>query len=259
MKIDFRNIAYGITLLATLSVMSVSQAAIYNMSYTGWFTLYNPDGDPVFNADATDTEMLGWRTPVTGTATWDDVAQVGTDSIDPFNILNGSMSVDTVIANPIGDGMGGDGPLVLGNTQASWNGFITFSNIPISNVADLSGIFSAINNGVSVGDKITGGSLPASNDTLFGTAESGFFTLPIGYAPMASTFFNTSNGGFPLTLDSVPGSPMTTFPFTNYSGAFDLTELTVTSISAVPVPGTIWLFISGIIGLFTLKKKRTSI
>jgi len=261
------------TLIFALCVMinlpGQSFAAIYEVSYSGWFTLYDASGNPILNPSIpADGPMLGWRTPVTGTATWDDVLLVGTDDINPFPFLGGTMDVGTVNAVAIGDGFGGPGTLVLGNTLATWTGFATIAGIPINNVGDLGGLLNAIDQGVSVGDTITGGSIPASNDTLFGDATSGFFTLPIGPSPFASTFFNVTplsnptspgdlpSGGLPLTNDGIPGSPILATFFAGRSGAFDLVNLEVISISAVPVPAAIWLFGAGLVGLLGFARRR---
>lgn len=263
-----------LTVILTLCVLAgfsgQSSAAIYEVSYSGWFTLYDAAGNPIRNLDEpTDSPMLGWRTAITGIATWDDVALIGTDSLDPFRILGGIMNVGTVNAVAIGDGFGGPGNLVMGNTLASWAGFVDVDGIPINNVGDLSGLFNAIKQGVSVGDTVTGGALPASNDTLFGDAGSGFFTLPLGPSAFASTFFNVTplteptlpgalpSGGLPIVDDGIPGSPILATFFAGRSGAFDLVELEVISITTVPVPTAIWLFISGFAGLLGFVRHRS--
>ncbi|VAW51340.1 hypothetical protein MNBD_GAMMA06-936 [hydrothermal vent metagenome] len=258
-----------LTLCALTGFSGQLSAAIYEVSYSGWFTLYDSAGNPIRNPDEpVDSPMLGWRTAVTGTATWDDVALVGTDSLDPFRILGGTLNVGTVNAVAIGDGFGGSGNMVMGNTLASWDGPFAIEGIPINNVGDLSGLFNAIEQGVSVGDTITGGALPASNDTLFGDAESGFFTLPLGPSAFASTFFNVTpladttlpgdfpSGGLPIVDDGIPGSPILATFFAGRSGAFDLVELEVISITTVPVPAAIWLFASGFVGLLGFARRR---
>ncbi|VAW59242.1 hypothetical protein MNBD_GAMMA08-641 [hydrothermal vent metagenome] len=92
-------------ILSSFSGQSFS--AIYEVSFNGWFTMYDSSGNPIQNfSEPADSPMQGWRTPVTGIATWDDVALVGTDNLDPFTFLGGIMSVDTVNAVAIGDGFG---------------------------------------------------------------------------------------------------------------------------------------------------------
>ncbi len=246
-----------------------SFSAIYEVSFNGWFTMYDSSGNPIQNfSEPADSPMQGWRTPVTGIATWDDVALVGTDNLDPFTFLGGIMNVDTVNAVAIGDGFGNPGSLILGNTIANWNGLFTVENIPLNNVGNLGGLLNAIEQGVSVGDIITGGAIPASNDTLFGNATTGFFTLPIGPSPFASTFFNVTplndptlpgdlpSGGLPIIDDGVPGSPILATFFAGRSGAFDIVDMQVVSITTVPVPAAIWLFGAGILSLLGFARRR---
>lgn len=263
----YKIISY-IGLIFIMATSMTAQATIYEFSYTGWFTLFDVNGNPMQNPSIpAEGPMLGWRTPLSGTGTWDDVAQFGTDDLNPFQILGGTMTVDTVTANAIGDGNGGSGSLILGNATATWSGFLgTFTGIPLSNVANLAGLFSAIDQGLAVGDTITGGAIPASNDALFGDSTSGLFTAPLGGIPIASTFFNTTpinpptmvddnpSGGLPIFADFVPGSTMQTAPFTGFSGAFDVVELQVTGI--VPIPGAVWLFGSGLAGLLAYRRRR---
>lgn len=261
-----------ITTLVLLSLLVhplTANSTLYEMTYTGWFTLYDAMGNPVWNSsNPRGAPMLGWRTPVTGVGTWDDETLIATDDIDPFMVLGWLMTVDTVVANPIGDGFGGPGNLILGNTLATW---ANTENIPISNVADATGIFDAIESGVAVGDVITGGVLPATNDTYFGDTQ-----LPLGIVPFASTFFNTTpvndpvaygdnpSGRLPLINDGIPGSTMHTLPFDGFSGGFDITQMQVSKITptVVPVPAAIWMFISGgiaLTGLMVSNRKKINI
>lgn len=264
-----RTLILTFILYTLASFPGQSFSAIYEVSFNGWFTMYDASGNPIQNSSIpSDGPMLGWRTPISGVATWDDIALVGTDNINPFVFLGGTMNVDTVNATAIGDGFGGPGSLILGNTLATWNGFFTVENIPLNNVGDLSGLLNAIEQGVSVGDVITSGAIPASNDTLFGNAATGLFTLPIGTSPFASTFFNVTpldnptlpgdlpSGGLPIIDDGIPGSPILTTFFAGRSGAFDITNMEVISITAVPVPAAVWLFATGIISLFGFARRR---
>lgn len=264
-----RILTMAFTLCILISLPGQSFSAIYEVSFNGWFTMYDSSGNPTQNPGIPATgPMLGWRTPVTGVATWDDVALVGTDNINPFPFFGGTMSVNTVNAVAIGDGFGGPGDLILGNTLAAWNGSFSVENIPLNNVGNLGGLLNAIKQSVSVGDVITGGAIPASNNTLFGNPATGLFTLPIGPSPFASTFFNVTplnnptlpgdfpSGGLPITDDGIPGSPILATFFAGRSGAFDLVNLKVVSISTVPVPAAIWLFVTGIVGLLGFARRR---
>ena len=55
--------------------------------------------------------------------------------------------------------------------------------------------------------------------------------------------------------DGVPGYPMASGPFPGWNATFGGT-VTVTSVSAVPVPAAVWLFGSGLLGLVGVARRK---
>ena len=84
---------------------------------------------------------------------------------------------------------------------------------------------------------------------------------------MATTTFNTTDigtvivgsnpsGTLPFTDDGIGGSPMKAGPFPGFNANFDITDLTITSVTPVPVPAAVWLFGSGLLGLVGVARRK---
>lgn len=240
-----------------------SMATTYVFSFSGndrnVFTMLDPNGAP-FNNTAEGVQTLdwyGWRTPVTGTITYDDATGRGTMAINGFSFAASGPAVATNVSiNAIGDGSGGPGNLILGNMGFNWGGN---NGIPVSIVWDATGLLNAISGGLNVGDVITGGAIPVSNNSVFGTGRS-TYTLPLGAVPLATTTWNTTDigtvtlgtnpsGTLPLITDTVANtkcdttvapanctgigsSPMKAGPFNSWNANFDFTRLTVQCVDA---------------------------
>ncbi len=278
---------------ATLSVPSVSSALSLQMDFSGLLTMLNPTGTALNNTDQNSVSpWYGWRTPVSGSMSFDLLTQSGTGSVTPFSFFGSGEAITTAVTfQAIGDGMGGAGSLILGNMGFNWNGN---NGIPVSIVLDAGGFFEHLSTaGVDLndplatplalaglaGDLITGGGLAASDNTVFSSGKQSY-TLPIGPAPIVTTTFNTTDigtvmlgtnpsGTTPLVVDTVTdatngdigigGSPMRTSPFPGFNANFDFTQLTVTSVEPppppIPVPPAVWLFGSGLLGLVGVARR----
>lgn len=254
-------------------------------SWTGAFTMLNASGVTTSNSDLTNCypgNISGpacYRTAVSGTMTFDTGSGAGAGTVVPFSFFgSGLASATTITFQAIGNGFGGNGPLVLGNMGFNWN---TACGIPVSIVLDASGFFGALGGGLSVSQTVTGGVLPASEGSIAGGA-----THPLGAGPMVTTIWNTTtiagapalgdnpSGTLPLLTDTVVatdgsgmtgigGSPMTTIPFKNYNANFDIMSIHIDSctpdvcpVAAVPVPAAVWLFGSGLVGLAGIARRR---
>lgn len=252
--------------LASAMGVSTTHADIINTTYNGWFTMINPAGDAALNNGDTDqATWYGWRTPITGTMTFDADAGTGTGSMDGFSFFgSGLATVTNINLQAIGDGVGGPGTLVLGNMGLDWGGS---NNIPISTVWDASGLYSAIVGGLTTSDVITGGVYPATENFQFYFGKNSY-TLPYGPSPLATTTWNTTDigtvsmgdnpsGTLPLTDDGIGGSPMKTGPFPGFNANFDIMEFHVDSIiTTVPIPATVWLFGTGLLGLAGIARRK---
>jgi hypothetical protein len=279
---NYKKRILSVAVIATLGLPAGAEADTITMSWSGAGTFLGVAGSFLYVFDncfpGTGTSGGCAHGAVNGTLTYDTVTGVGSATIVPFSFAgSGDMVINSLSLQSIGDGFGSPGSLVLGNMGFNWNGN---NGIPASFVWDASGLLSAINGGLSVGQTITGGALPASDNTDTAPGAGGT-TFPIGPALLASTAWNTTNvgtpyvgmtgpsGTLPLVTDTVTdttngdigigGSPMQTPPLSGFNITIDILSAQVTSIEAVPLPATVWLFGSGLAGLASLarRKRRT--
>jgi hypothetical protein len=260
-----------------LGMSASASADVISMSFSGLFTMLNPDGSIVANGDS--SLAYGMRTNVTGTASFDTVTGAGSGLFTPFSFFGNGVAAATAISfQAIGNGMGGSGPLVLANMGFNWN---SNNGIPVSIVMDASGFFGAVGAGLTVGQTLSGsGAVPASNNASFFGQN-----IAIGPSPFVTTTWDTTaigtvalgtnpSGTLPLVADTVVntnvlgpdetgigGSPMLAGPFTGNNANFDFTTITITSITpaAIPVPAAVWLFGSGLIGLVGVARRRKAV
>ncbi len=238
--------------LGTAGLPEPASARTLQFSFTGWFTMINAGGTGALNnGDASGLGYYGWRTPVTGTMTFDDTTNSGTISMVPFSFFGSGPASATTISFVDADGIGGPNTELLANMGFNWNGT---NGIPVSLVMEAKGLLDALGQGMAVGDTVgTSGqtyscsglganiacNLPASDGFLFSNGKS-TYTLPIGATPIASTTWNTTDiglvatgtnpsGTLPFTDDGLGGSPMKAGPFPGFNANFDFDTLTLTN------------------------------
>ena len=249
--------------LATLLNVSTSQAAVIDMNYDGLFTWLDPAGGAGANTSypyyGDPTWGYGFRTQISGALQFNTDTGNGSATVNPFEFLNAPNPPHAVISNYELQAIGNN--LLLGNMNFEWNG----SHITVQVVLDGSGLFAGLST-AAAGDIYdatsctTSGACatPASNDIRNGE-------YPIGPVPVATSSFNTTGQtGFGTTLsqlslgtdDGIGGSPQDNGPFEGFSYNFDMTSITVTNVSAVPVPAAAWLFGSGLLTLMSFSRRR---
>ena len=248
-----------------------SEASAENLAFnwSGFFTVLDSAGGALANVSITSKSANRYQTPVSGTMTFDTDMGTGTATMMSFDFFNGSSPVEAVSINmqAIGDGVGGPGPLIMGNFLFNWDGN---DGIPITLVWDAQGLLNAINGGLSGGDTVSStGAVPASDGTYVGSM---FGYLSLGPTPMASTEWNVTrtaacgigqgnctgvspSGELPLVVDTavnyaeyamgdgigISGVPMWDGPFVGLNINFDMTTL---SLAGPPKP-TITMLIPG--------------
>ena len=263
---NMKKTALAAALAATMGTATTASADIIEISFTGLFSLGDSAGVIQLNADATEQANFGFRTDVTGTATFDTDTGAGSATIAGFSFFGGGLAEATdVLFQAIGDGAGGPGTLVAGQMGFNWNGN---NGIPVTAIFDASGFFASIG---AVGttwtvDANSAGNATSSTGDYVITSPFGTFTGVLGTAPMAMTNFNTAGTTlgsiFPLTDDGISGSPMTTAPFLGFNANFDFMSMTATNlgnpVTGVPVPAAVWLFGSGLVGLAGVARRRRS-
>lgn len=253
--------------LAMGSATSVHSATV-DYSFSGWMTVLSPDGSQALqNTDTLSSAMYGWRTPISGTLSFDEATGAGTGSIVPFSFFGyGLFETRNLTLQAIGDGAGNAGDLILGNMTNDWNSNI---GIPRSIVWDATGLFNALASGFTTADTVTGGALAATDDFVFanGKFTSSTYTLPIGPGPLVTTTWNTApigtpqlgtnpSGTLPLTDDGIGGSPDVAGPTVGFNYNFDIVSLQPVSVAAVPLPSAIWLFGTGLAALTSVVRRR---
>lgn len=171
---------------------------------------------------------------------------VGTGTISEFSWMDATMWVTHDLnLQAVGDGSGGAGNLIKGDMLYDAYGLF---DIPLSVIWDASGFLNT--SAYTVGQTIANtGATPASD------AVASLGSYQIGSSPFATT---TLDSVLPLSDDGIGGIPLTSGPFKDFSPNIDVTSMTVISVSTVPVPAAVWLFGSGLIGLFGFARRRKS-
>jgi len=275
--------------VATALILSTSvHATSIKFHFTGRLTVVSSDGNSIVtdNQSAGIFDPYGLQTPISSTFTYDTVTGYGQaqDFLAPFDFLIGG---GTTVHDMSMQRIAGSN-LMLGNMLINWAGT---DGIPVSMIWDASGLLGAIDlapGGIQANDVISGTNL-LRNGQLVGDvgsaipATDGFvhngYTVNQGPAPLAMTtldtnptclpndnnywddnclFVNPSADGI-LGDDGIAGSQLTDGPFPGFNINFDLgsgNSLTVVSVSSVPVPGAVWLFSFGLVGLVGFARRK---
>ena len=252
------------SIIGTGSVQALNLPETYVMDYEGLFTFIDPDGGTVMNTSypyyGDPTWGYGYRTQISGTFTINRFTGIGDATINPFEFMNGGPVVFTDFEFKAAN----SDYLLLGNMTFNWGGNV----VPTQIVLDAAGLLADLTADTQIGDTIDAIScaasnacpLPASDDLNLPKAQ-----YPIGPAPVATSSFNTAGQtGYTTTLaqlslgtdDGIGGSPMDNGPFSGFNVNFDFTSLSVTAIYPTPIPASIWLFGSGLLGLLSFRRHR---
>jgi hypothetical protein len=261
------------------AVAAPVNAAVVNATWTGYFTMLKPDGGGFQNTAPSQiysSPFYGFRTPITGTFSFNTTTGAGTATVAGFSFGGGGIALaSSITMQAIGDGNCtssgcGPGTLVLGNMGFTWG---PNTAIAVSIVLDAAGFFGATAlPGFGTSTTIDNvGAFAASENTKFGGATFGSSILmTMGAMPMATTEFNTTftgnttgcswsacnpSGTLPLVTDTVTdsredtvyiagdkkgvgGSPMLSGPFPGYNANFDVDTIHITSVvpDSQPVP-----------------------
>ena len=255
---------------------------------TPYFPANAVNGIPnTYYAGAVNTTH-GWkgnRTPVSGTMSFDTSTGAGVGMINPFFLVgdtSGTGAGTSVARIPSFSfqPLDSSGTLV-GTMLMSWNG----EGHSVSIVLDASGMLGTIALGAFASgptSTISGvGSLPASNDVNFGTANNPLY-LPIGPAPITTKTLNALGcEAQPMAIqvnawtinttgniancdlsqdDGIGGSPIVSAGIGGNNFNFDFMAIHYDGYAipaTVPLPPAVWLFGSaflGLIGLMRCKK-----
>lgn len=254
-------------MLTSILGIGSAQSHVIDMEYSGLFTMLDPAGNPIQNTSypySTDpTWGNGLRTQISGAISINTDIGRGSTSINPFEFY--SMGVLTTTYFDFGSINGDPSNFLLANIDFNLNGNLFKTQI----VLDDTGFLSALSKGIptvgtifdqtACGIDLTCG-VPASSDI----AQNQY---AIGPALVSTTSFNTiGQTGLGTNIDQlslgaddgIGGSPMDNGVFLGNNINYDITSITVTNVSAIPLPAAVWLFGSGFIGLISIaKRKRT--
>ena len=263
MNVKKATLSVAIAAALGLSV-GASQAAVIDMDYSGLFTMLDPNGVALGNAGSRyyndPTWGYGIRTQISGSMLFDTATGAGTATVNPFEFFNGGFLVYSGMElQAIGGG------LMLGNMGFGWNG----SDVSMQIVLDASGLLSSLSTGLPPVTGILDQSYCADAGACALPASDGIRSgsYPIGPVPIATSSYNVNGAtGYLTTLaqlslgsdDGIGGSPMDNGPFSGYNINLDMTSITFTAVSSVPVPAAVWLFFSGLVGLAGVARRRKS-
>ena len=261
------GLASGASALTALSVA---------MDFEGYVTMVDAGtGIMVPNPSFSDEPRFsGWRTPIKGRMLMNvtESGLVGGAAFEPFLFFGVQSSGRDVTFVPADSLFGTPIPsstLLVGNMAFDWGSII---GVPVSIVLDMGNLSTALMD-ASVGDVITGALRSATDNTVITLQDGTMTTMPIGPVVVATTTWDTTDidtdgdgqpgpvtmssnpsGTVPLLVDTVVdltngdvgigGSPIKTSFFQGFSPNFDITEVTVTCVSAlgscetsgIPVP-----------------------
>ena len=156
---------------------------------------------------------------------------------------------------------------INGSILVDWNGN---TDMQMHVNWDATGFLNAINTGLEVGDTISGSMLQkdTTGDGFFDTFIDVNSATPYSDTLIASLFPGSAlEGAAPLAATDaslglgydIDGNFIGGTPFDGIKGLINIgsgNSLTVTSVSAVPVPAAVWLFGSGLIALAGFAKRK---
>lgn len=237
-----KTTAMSVAVAIAMGSSITANADLYTFSYAGAFTMLDSTGAALINTSITSYGPWGGgkRTDISGTLSIEDSTLAGSMTIAPFAFYNAGNAVATSVTfQPIGSN------LLLVNMGFNWN---SNNGIPVSLVWDGTGLLTAVNAGMTNGQTLNsaspGNATPATDGINKGK-------IALGAVPLATTTWNTTlvgaactgvnglscmtrnpSGTTPIISDTLGGSPMIAGPFVGFSANFDLTTLTVTSLTA---------------------------
>ncbi|GAB4510953.1 MAG: hypothetical protein Tsb0026_13480 [Sulfuricaulis sp.] len=198
------------------------------------------------------------QTPIAASLTYDSNIGISSSAI---TITIGEWFGSPAVAHDLTT-LSMNGTLIDGQLLGDWAGNY---DIHILFQWDAAGLINAINYGLEVGDKLSGNSLyrDYNHDRVYDPSE--LLTDNLGSAtPYSDTLI--SGMGLPLQeyapLAATSASPgMIDGPFPGFKVYMDVgsgNSMYVTSIESVPLPGAVWLFGSGLLGLIGMARRKAS-
>ncbi len=232
--------------LALMASSSIASASIFTFDFTGRLVVADPSGGILVNNGLT-------YTPIAASLTFDTNTGIGSSGLSIT--MNDFFLGAPAVFHDISMGQGSAPNLLDGNVLVDWNGT---TNMSLHVEWDATGLYNAIDFGLQVGDTISGTDL----------IRNGAVVADVNSATPYSDILQTLQP-LPATADAIQGpAPLAATsgsqglgadtPFPGIRGYLDIGSghsITVTSVSAVPVPAAVWLFGSGLLALFGLTRR----
>lgn len=253
------------TAMGLTPVASAVTALSVAMDFKGYVTMVVAGTGIAFQNGSfvNEPRFNGWRSPIEGRMVMNvtESGLVGGATFEPFPFYDVQASGRDVTFVPADSLFGTPIPsntLLVGNMAFDWG---ETKGIPVSIVLDMGNLSTALMS-ASVGDVITGALRAATDNTVITLQDGTMTTMPIGPVVVATTTWDTTDvdtdgdgqpgpitmstnpsGTVPLLVDTVldrtngdigiGGSPIKTSFFQGFSPNFDITEVTVTCVSAL--------------------------
>ena len=243
-----------------------AQSAVLGFHFTGNILVGDPLGGIITNGeDALGNPMA--LTPISATLNYDTVTGIGGSNLSIE--MSGGFWADPVTFHDITLQHNLGTNTINGNILVDWG---VNSNMPMHISWDATGFLNAIDIGLQVGDTISGSTLKqdTNNDGSFDTFTNVYSATPFSDTLISNSYlsgFHSLEGPAPLAATSsslglghdINGNYIGGTPFDGIAGFINIgsgNSLTVTSVSAVPVPAAVWLFGSGLIGLVGVARRK---
>lgn len=242
----------------SLAMPAIAQADIITFDFTGRLIVADMFGNIMTNGGST-------YTPIAASLTYDTVTGLGSSdlSITMSDAWNGAYATFYGISMSYVEGTN----TIVGQMSVDWG---VNTGMPLHIEWDATGLLAAIDHGLQPGDVLSGSTLyhDANGNQV---QDPGEYIMDIGsVTPYSSSledafywnnyYMTNPDPQGPAPLAATSGSlGLTDGPFTGIRGYFDIgsgNSMHVISVSAVPVPAAVWLFGSGLAGLFVTARRK---
>lgn len=167
MNSQLKKTAIAAAIAPLIGAPATATADIIDINFNALMTWVDSTGNVFANVDST-FDIIGSRTPLSGSFTYDTDTGIHNVVINPFSFSgSGAMSVTSVSFLAIGDGLGGNGTLMGASMGFNWNS--SGVGIPVTAIFDAAGFFNSIQGPGSswtVGSGCTNCATSATPDTL---------------------------------------------------------------------------------------------
>jgi hypothetical protein len=241
---------YALGFFLTFPVLTHADVITFN--FTGGLVVANPLEEIILNNGSPVT-------PISATLIYDTVSGLGNSNLS-LTLSGGFWSFPATF-HDISLAHQSNTNLITGNALVDWNGA---DNMPLHIEWDATGMFNAIAFGLQAGDIISGTNLYRDANGN-GVGDAGEWLANVNSATpysdllQSAQFFSSLQGPAPMAATSGSQGLGESSAFAGVRGYFDIgsgNSMHVVSVATVPVPAAVWLFFSGLAGLFGVARKR---